>query len=207
MKFQIINKTKFPTRSLRAFVVRAYPIAVGCAGQRRVASFELGVGRIRITLARSNRRGNGHSTGHAYLNSGRAHVGIADAPNKRDVARVLAHEFGHCFGMRHDEMSGGPLWGIGMSEEQRGRLYGWADALPLAHKPAKRKPVGDERRTLKLAGIASRLKSWQSKRKRADTAIKKLNVQQRRLMRQGDTPCSESKTEKAFTSRSKTATR
>lgn len=184
MKFQIINKTKFPTRSLRAFVVRAYPIAVGCAGPKRVAGFERAVGRIRITLARSNRRGNGHSTGHAYLNSGRAHVGIADAPNKRDVARVLAHEFGHCFGMMHSEMSGGPLWGIGMSEEQSARIYGWADALPLEHKPPKRKPVGDERRALKLARVASRLKAWQSKRKRAESAIKKLTVQKRRLERQ-----------------------
>lgn len=185
MKFKLINKTKFPTRQLRAFVVRAYPIAVGCAGVRLTDQFERMVPRIRLTLARSNRRGHGRSTGHAYYNSGRAHVGVADQPNKRDFARVLAHEFGHCLGLRHDAMSGGPLWGIGMTEEQSVRVYGWADALPLEHKPPKRKPAGDERRALKLAGIASRLKSWQSKRKRAETAIRKLTVQQRRLMRQG----------------------
>lgn len=188
MKFKIINRTKFRTRHLRAFVTRAYPIAVKSAGSQRVAALERWTGRITISFARSNRRYAGGSTGHAYLNSGRAHVGISDTPNHRDFARVIAHEFGHCFGMRHADMSGGPLWGLGMSDEQSVRVYGWADALPLDAVAPKAKPTKDERHALKLRRIETLLKSWHTKQKRATTAIKKLTSQQRRLMRQGDAP-------------------
>ena len=183
MKFKIINRTKYRTRHLRSFVTRAYRLAATCAGPNRTATHAAGVSRIHIKFARSNRRGSAGATGHAYYNSGTAHCGLGDNIGKRELAYVIAHEVGHCLGLHHSDMSGGPLM-HGHSE----RVYEWADALPLDKVQAKAKPHGNERRAIKLRSIEARLKSWRSKQKRAATAIKKLTSQQRRLVRQGDTP-------------------
>lgn len=191
MKFKIINRTKYRTKHLRSFVTRAYRVACVAAGKRRVDVFnQYRHIAFTITIARSNRRWQGGSTGHAYLNSTRLHVGIADTPNKRDFARVIAHEFGHCFGMLHSDMSGGPLWGPTMSDEQSQRVYGWADALPLERVQPKAKPKGDERRTLMVQRTLAAMARWQTKQKRARNALKKLEAKLKRLERQakGDTP-------------------
>lgn len=182
MKFTIVNRTRYQIRHLRAFVTRAYWVAWEAAPGRaqRHASTHA---RITITFARSNRRANGHSTGHAYLNSGRCYVGIHDQVNRRDFARVIAHEFGHCFGLDHADMTGGPLWGIGMSEEQNTRLYGWTDALPLDPQPAIPKPTAQDRYSYRRRLIEASLKRWQTKQKRAHNAIRKLTRQHQRLLR------------------------
>jgi len=53
---------------------------------------------------------------------------------------------------------------------------GWLDGkLKRPEKP----PV--DKRAVKLAGITARIKRWETKRKRAETALRKLRQQQRRL--------------------------
>jgi len=186
MKFNIDNRTKFRTRHLRSFVTRAYRVACEGSGPARSRQHAGIYHTIYIKFARSNHRGKAGVTGHAYVNSCRAHVGIGDEVHKRELARVIAHEIAHTIGLRHDEMAGGPL--MHLDDERERRVYGWADALPLDKVQPKPKPQGDERRELKLRRIETRLKSWRTKQKRAETAIKKLTSQQRRLVRQGDTP-------------------
>lgn len=166
MKFAITNRTKYQTRHLRAITTRAYKVAATCAGPRRTAEHARFVPCIRVTFARANHRGPAGVTGHAYYNSGTAHVGLGDDANRREVARVTAHEFGHCLGLHHSDMSGGPLMG-GNTE----RNFGWVDTLPL-EKTAPKKKV--PRADLTYARVCARLKKWESRAKRAATAIKKL---------------------------------
>lgn len=189
MKFKIDNRTQYRTRHLRSFIVRAYRIAATCAGPRRTSEFERFNSSIRITFARSNRRNDGASTGHATLNRGRAHIGIHDQPNKVDVALTIAHEIGHCFGLLHADMRGGPLdayhWRTEDKEkEMRVRVFGWADALPLEKVQPKRKPKGDERRTLVVQRTLAAMARWQTKQKRARNALKRLEAKLKRLERQ-----------------------
>lgn len=129
MKFKIVNRTRFQSRHLRKFVTRAWRIATAAAGPTRTANHAATVTRITITFARSN-RWHRQATGHAYYHGRKAHVGIPDTPDRRDLALTIAHEFGHNLGLRHPDMNGGPLW-RNDCPEQNARLYGWADTLPL----------------------------------------------------------------------------
>lgn len=194
MKFTIDNRTRFPTRALRRYVVRAYRIARDAAGPTRTANFERQFDQIKITLARSN-RWHGAATGHAHYFSPIAHVGIPDTGKGRNIARTIAHEFAHCLGMRHPEMTHGPLdsgWRSARIDggEQDARVYGWADSIPLvARTPRPRSLPLDQRRVRDLMRTRAAIARWQTKAKRAANALKKLRVKERRLTRlTGDTP-------------------
>jgi len=52
---------------------------------------------------------------------------------------------------------------------------GWLDGK--LRRPEKPKPTADDKRRAKLDGIERRLASWRTKRKRAETAIRKLERQ------------------------------
>lgn len=53
--------------------------------------------------------------------------------------------------------------------------------LGVLRPPAKPKPTLDERRAKDLERVRARLVRWNSKRKRAETAIRKLKAKERRL--------------------------
>lgn len=57
---------------------------------------------------------------------------------------------------------------------------GWLDGkLRREPKPPKPKPTKDEMVAAKVAGIDARIKKWEAKHKRAETALKKLRRQRR----------------------------
>lgn len=198
MKFRIVNRTVYPTKQLRSFVVRAYRVAAKAAGPRVVAEYERRFAKLEIIFARSNRRSGGYSTGHAYLVSSICHVGIHDNPHKPDVARVIVHEIGHCFGLNHSDMAGSAIW---MRDWKAGgtrsdSIYAWANDLPLCPKPSKAKPTIDQRRAGELARIEAGIRRWQTKAKRAENALRKLQAKRKRITKlisqpNGDTPCSQ----------------
>jgi len=175
MRFQIENRTKYRTRDIRAFLVRSYKVACEFAGPRRVESLESWKTTIRVSFARSNRRGERGTTGHAW-HGGRAHVGVGDSACKRDFAFTIAHELGHVFGMSHADMNGGALY-IGGAETLE-RWFAWADQLPLAVTTPKR-TTPTERTDTKRAALAERLARWEAKERRAHAAVKRLTVKLR----------------------------
>jgi hypothetical protein len=61
---------------------------------------------------------------------------------------------------------------------------GWLEGkLKRAERPAKPAPTVEERAAAKLQNLAVRIKRWESKQRRAETALTKLNRQRRRLER------------------------
>jgi hypothetical protein len=175
MRFVIDNRTKYQTRDLRALVVRAYKVATECAGPGRTATFEARNPKIRVRFARSNWRGEQGSTGHGYYHLGRSHVGLGDSVNPRIAAKVIAHEFGHNLGLRHPDMAGGPLMNMDSPK------FDFATKLPLREVAPKAKPSTREKRAREHLRVIQRLRAWESKRKRAETAIRKLKAKERRL--------------------------
>ena len=71
---------------------------------------------------------------------------------------------------------------------------GWLEGkLKRPARAPKPPPTAEERTTAKLANLAERMKRWESKRRRAETALTKLGRQRRRLerLKAGTTPCRE----------------
>src|SRR5262249_12494874 len=61
---------------------------------------------------------------------------------------------------------------------------GWLEGkLKRAERLAKPAPTVEERAAAKLQNLADRIKRWESKQRRAETALTKLNRQRRRLER------------------------
>jgi hypothetical protein len=61
---------------------------------------------------------------------------------------------------------------------------GWLEGkLKRAERPATPAPTVEERAAAKLQNLADRIKRWESKQRRAETALTKLNRQRRRLER------------------------
>ncbi|PWT73952.1 MAG: hypothetical protein C5B60_07520 [Chloroflexi bacterium] len=62
---------------------------------------------------------------------------------------------------------------------------GWLEGkLKRKPKPVKPEPTAADRAAAKLANLDARIKRWESKRRRAETALQKLARQYRRLQRQ-----------------------
>lgn len=57
--------------------------------------------------------------------------------------------------------------------------HGWLDGRLRSADPVK--PDASEKRAAKLANVQARIKRWESKRKRAETALAKLRRSERRL--------------------------
>ena len=173
MKFKIENRTQYSTRCLRSFVVRSYAVAKQFSGGRAV-TFERWCHTMTVRFARANHRGKRGTTGHAYLRTGFAHIGVGDDVDPLQLAYVIAHEFAHCFGMQHSDMSGSAL--MRSDHEIDARFYPWAATLPIYKQTPKQKPTGEARAALKRVALTERLERWQSKQARAERAVKKLRA-------------------------------
>jgi hypothetical protein len=98
--------------------------------------------------------------------------------------RRLVHDASHdAFGIIYPARK--PHGGLHADLELRMARYviakGWLDGRLRAPEPAK--PTVDEARALKLERLRVRISSWERKRKTADTYLKKLRRQIRRLER------------------------
>ncbi len=94
----------------------------------------------------------------------------------------LVHDVSHyIFGDRHPSFKphAGGHSALELEISEYVFAQGWLDGKL---KPAtKAKPSTDERRAIEAARVAANLARWESKRRRAETAIRKLKAKQRRL--------------------------
>lgn len=188
---RIRNETAYDTRTLLrlASAVHAW-MAKDCGGRLRQW------GRLRAEIVYS--RGDWCS-GYAYLGgsltrwrlpnpaaarSGRRVPALVDGGvSTRYVAWLIWHELLHIYGHGHERMSPAAMQRtIGVE------LFAWVDArfgttLPRAAVKVKPKPTLAERRAAQLARADLAIKRWTSKRKRAETALRKLQRRRRAIER------------------------
>lgn len=98
-----------------------------------------------------------------------------EAPDLVQFAHACAHELAHNRGKRHRDMGTSPRYAWDTDGKWR-ELYGWAASMPLERTPERPKADGQLTRYL---SVLARQEGWQTKLKRAQTALKKLTRQRR----------------------------
>lgn len=173
-RISIQNQTGWRTDHLRAFVVRAARQAFDDDQQ------PLLVVDFRRVKSTANRRHGGWASGYATIGGVRCTIKICEAKvDKIDLAAVLHHEFGHLRGLRHDKMRGSALYNRLGNWRQ---IFAWGEELPLDKKRAACKAL---RPTIaqRIEHEQQRLARWQTKRKRAETAIRSISRKIKELQR------------------------
>lgn len=178
---KLVNQTKYDSAHLRAFL-------------SRIAKLELPPKirfRLRVTCLPSRK----HLAGVAYISAGQIKLRLPprnraeDMGHKDDrlkLAALIAHEMAHLrtkASGRAEElwMRSCGRYGVHehrMTEEavgERLQRYAWALTMPLEHaveKPAE--PIApDAKAAANLEHVETLIRRWESKAKRAATAIKK----------------------------------
>lgn len=184
---KIENKTHWKTADLRRIAQRV------CREEFPRDRFGDKWRTMRVVVG-YNRAGSGGSSGHAYYNSRTAYVNVpsgnvfggrlkedrgAGHVDPVDFAHVVAHEFGHCKGLRHGHMAPhmeGTKWGE--RTDYMRRHFAWAALLPIRKQEPARKarPTVDD----KLAHAERMLARAVTREKRAATLRKKWQVKVRR---------------------------
>ncbi len=114
---------------------------------------------------------DGFCGGYAYYNSGHVVMKLPKVKTERGyssndtfaqgIARTFHHELDHCYGLKHGNM---------VSEHIRNVKYIDFDIAEKS-KPQKKEKTDD----IKIISLQERRKKWESKIKRAKTAIVKIN--------------------------------
>jgi hypothetical protein len=89
-------------------------------------------------------------------------------------AKVAAHEFAHARGLDHKDMHSSPRYRwVGNWRD----LYAWANEFPIRVKPKRKRPKPGNPE--KLANIKVLIQKWESKKRRAENALKKYRQKAR----------------------------
>ena len=171
---KIVNKTTWRTDHLRAFAARI--------ADREITSRDVRK-RLTVTFVHSRSRGASGHAGGGYVTVRVPRPGRRSTI-KADLAMVLAHEFHHVETGRsgrsveiHWRRSVRYGW-----HPDRHEYYAWANELPLEQKPPKAappKPTGVDKAARELVRLAKLIAGWESKRKRAESALKKYRAKRR----------------------------
>jgi predicted SprT family Zn-dependent metalloprotease len=165
---KIENKTHWRTDHLRAFISRIAKEELGAEARKR----------LHITVVYNRAKDKGYVTGCAFLGGSRAWIKVPSGEvDKIDLAHVIAHELAHIRGMQHRQMTHNPQYSrVG---DWRSR-YAWALDMPL--EKAQPKPKQDVQ-VKRYEAVLAQERRWQTKLKRAQTALKKLRPKLRRYER------------------------
>lgn len=175
-RIEIENGTAWRTADLRRFIREGCKIVFD-PGDKPVVW-------CRVVYAR-----RGRVTGCAYLGGTRMTFRIgkpkAGTPHDpREIGALVVHELGHLRGLTHGQMRGGARWtwkGVAGGEAAWYAAQEWAKDLPLRmEEPEKRERVtGAALVDRRAAATAAAIKRWETKAKRAATALKKLRARAR----------------------------
>lgn len=172
---KLANKTRWQTRDLRRIAVRVireeFPKA---RFANRAKSFTVYVGY--------NRGGGGWSSGHALYNSNHCYVNIPkhETPDPVDFAHVVAHEAGHCKGLRHGHMPPHMGDSTGHRSDYVKQHFAWAKPLTIRRVEKKTKVKTPD---TKLVHAETMLALATTRRKRAATLETKWRQKVRYYMR------------------------
>lgn len=168
---KVVNDTRFDTRELRRIL---------CAVHRDESRKRGKMHRWRdlaVTVSYA-KRGNRGYTGHAYFSGWRAHLSIPrGTANRAEVAALWHHELLHLYGLRHRDFSPAAL---------RCDTAPFVAAFPGDLVEAEKAPKSKEDpRAKRIAALVERRRRWETKAKRAATALKKIDASLRRYARLG----------------------
>ena len=191
---KIRNETKYETAGLREIVRRIAEEELDAPKRRRMV---LVIKETVRGVSRSDEFGKSVLGYCSAFGGSRCTVYLPTNPKNLDeesFAHTVAHEFAHCRGMKHAEMRGNPRYSwvrevrfekvpgqvVLKSVPQVGwrevaEKYTWGVVVRVKPKKTKPKP-GDEAKIVHLEELISR---WETKRKRAETAIKKYRTKVR----------------------------
>lgn len=166
----IVNMTRYQTRDLRKFAVRAAREIFPNDARRRNG--------LTVTFKTTARRvWLGGVRGHATLHGTRSVITLPSprrSPvSKTDLAWTLVHEFAHNKGESHQAMRDRWYWHQKAGWE---RHVHWADELPLRLVPPKQKPSVEQKREARLDHAKALLAKWTRAQKLAATKVKKYRA-------------------------------
>lgn len=190
---KIRNETKYETSVLREVVRHVAAVELDAPKRKRM------VVTIKETVrgvSRSDEYGRSVLGYCSAIGGSRCTVYLPTNPKNLDAAmfaHTVAHEFAHCRGMTHAQMRGNPRYSwirdrknVSVVKHEDGvqkttRLpdqVGWrevaekyTDGLELRVKPKKSKPKPANEH--KIVHFEELISKWETKRKRAETAIEK----------------------------------
>jgi hypothetical protein len=179
-RMKIVNKTKWHTPDLRRIAARVVRAELPTAKYgNRAAHFTLYIG-----YNRGGPSGNTSCSGWAQYRSNSATVNVSSAGvDPVDFAKVVAHELGHCKGLKHGEMPWHMGDSTGVRTEYQRKYFAWAKAIPVRETPkkVKVKPSVDD----KIRHAQTMLAKATTRVKRAVTIQKKWARTLRDLQRRG----------------------
>ena len=175
---KITNGTIYQTTALRAIILRAYAFIKESEGPlpqwQRVT--------WQVTYSRTR-----HYSGFAYYHGTLARLCLPHPATRRQslfapqpiatetVARLVWHEAMHLYGFTHKQY---PTW-----PPHTDFIAGLPERVAVQQPKAKPVLTLTEKRSAKLEALETRTRAWQTKAKRAATALKKLAQQRRHLER------------------------
>lgn len=107
-----------------------------------------------------------------------------DKIDPMELAHTIGHEIGHQKGLTHRQMKGRPSYTYAPGWRD---VYAWAAAFPVEQRPVRVRPIKPAPSQLEVAQTryaeaAAKVKTWETKVKRAQTMLKKW--QRRARLRQ-----------------------
>jgi hypothetical protein len=155
---RIVNKTKYRSAHLRAFVLAARDQVFGDDRKALLVTFLPSRARLH---------------GRASIGGSWSTIWLPANTDKHVMAQILVHEFAHNAGAKGERwMRHGKLYGFAEGWREN---VAWATALPLELAAPKSAPAVGDAIGAKLQLIDAREKAWRTKAKRAATALKKLS--------------------------------
>lgn len=127
----------------------------------------------------------GGCSGRASLGGGWCRIRVARGEvSLAELIWLVRHEVYHLFGVRHGDMPNAVNhWSASgtaaVAEKHAHLVKRYGEIVKEEPAPEKRRVSTEEKRVTKLSGIEERIVKWESKRKRAETALKKLQKQRR----------------------------